>query len=217
MTSITRFSILLILVIFLPIVFAQDFDVSITPIKNKITINEEAEFDVVIKNNLNSYETFRITNPNYPQWDMRTEPRVSPITADISPNGTKTTRVYIDPLYVSNLGVYDIYITAQSERTNEIIKRQTRVSITSTAPIIGGYVPTVVIKTNIPDKIDPREKIPLKLKLDNQNLLDMPELILKIEGDLVEKEIKTSLGPKELKAVELEESIDPLTTPGKYL
>jgi hypothetical protein len=53
---------------------ALSFDVEVTPIVDKIVVDEVAEYDITITNNFATQETFTIKKTGYPFWDMYTKP-----------------------------------------------------------------------------------------------------------------------------------------------
>jgi len=87
------------------------------------------------------------------------------------------------------------------------------VTILSTETLIGGYVPTVVTGVTVPSKIDPREEVIIKISLNNQNIIDYPDLIITLKSNLIEDTINTKLGPNDAKSLEVKAILDPLTPP----
>ena len=83
----------------------------------------------------------------------------------------------------------------------------------STTGLIQGYVPTIVTSVGVPEQIDPREEIPIRIVLNNQNVIDYPELEVRVESNNINKRMTTQLGPKEEKILEFTASIDPMTAP----
>src|SRR3990167_7351806 len=111
----------------LPLVSALSFLAEITPAKASITMDGEAIFEVKITNNYNSAESFKIKNPNYPIWDIKTDPLQNPIVIEIAPNKSKIQTIIITPLHVSSVGAYDIKVDVRLERTNEFISLPVRI------------------------------------------------------------------------------------------
>lgn len=206
----------LIILIFIPILAnAQSFEVTAEPIVDAIVIDEDAIFKISIENTLNSKQEFRIYTLDFPFWDIRTDPIVNPITLEVNGDSTKSIELMIDPLHITQIGAFIVNINVQSLRTKEIIMVPVQIGIKSTEPLIGGYIPTVVTSVSIPEKIDPREEIPIKINLNNQNLIDYDDMIIKFESNLINEEIEYQLEPKEEKTLTLKRKIDPLTKPQK--
>jgi hypothetical protein len=166
-----------------------------------------------IKNNLQQNDEYRIYSLDFPTWDVRTDPIVNPITLELMPSEEGNIEIVVDPLKIKDIGTYQVNINVKSKVTNELFGIPLKVSIMSTDPLIQGYVPTVVTSVGIPQNINPKEEVPIKIILNNQNIIDYPELIIKIESNLIKETITTQLGPKEEKTLELKANLDPLTEP----
>lgn len=199
----------------LNLVSAVDFTIDAVPINNNINIDEMASFNFSITNNLNTDETFRIYSLNYPDWDIQTQPISNPIMVIVPAMSTKSIRLLIDPLHISSVGLYTLTLNTQMKRTGQIMRTSVEVAIKSTGAMIGGYVPTVLVNIRMPTKIDPREEIPIQLTLDNQNILNLSDVTIRISSRNIDKELKSQIGPKEVQTIELREKIDQLTKPQK--
>lgn len=201
-----------VLLLYVSFAHAAPFEVEIIPINSRIAIDEFAKFELVIKNNdLNLKDEYRIYNPNFPTWDIRTEPLVNPITLEIGPKSEGSVEIIVDPLHIRDIGIYAVSLNVRSKIYDQLISVPLKVTILSTESLIQGYVPTVVTSLGIPEKIDPREEVLIKIVLNNQNIIDYPDLIVKLESNLIKETIKTRLGPKEEKTLELAVALDPLT------
>jgi len=208
---------LLISIICISSVHAISFEINTTPVKNKITIEEIAKFNLNIKNYLNKQQTFRIYTLDYPTWDIYTQPIVNPIELDVAPNSENSVELLVDPLTTKNIieGPHFVNVRVKSKTTNEVLAIPLKVSVTSTSSLMGGYVPTVITNVIMPKKIDPREEIPIKIILNNQNIINYSELLIKMESNLISDEIKSTLGPKEEKSLIITKKLDSLTSPQK--
>ena len=192
---------------------AELFDMSVEPVNDKISIDEFAKFKLTIKNNINYADEYRIYSPDFPIWDVRTEPIANPITVDVSPGKEGSIELVVDPLKIRDIGTYGVTVNVRSAATNQLKSIQLKVSVLSVQGLIGGYVPTVVTSADIPEKIDPREEIPIKIVLNNQNIIDYQNLAIRIESSFLQDTINTSLKPKEEKSLTIMERIDPFTMP----
>jgi len=203
----------LIFSLYISIANAASFDASASPINTRIIIDEFATFELTVKNNLDRYDEYRIYTLDFPTWDVRTEPIVNPITLELEPGEEGSVELVVDPLKIRDIGTYQISVNVRSKLTNNLIAVPLKVTILSTEPLIQGYVPTVVTGVEIPKKIDPRKEIPIKISLNNQNVIDYPDLVIKLKSNLIKDTINTQLGPKERKTLSLTANIDPLTFP----
>ena len=208
---------LLILVIYISSVHAIGFEVNAVPIKNKITINEVAKFKVEVTNTLNKEQTFRIYSLDYPTWDIYTEPIINPILLDVAPGSKNSVELIVNPLTKRNIivGPHVISLKVRSKTTNEALSVPLKISVTSTSSLIEGYVPTIITNVKIPKEIDPREEIPIEIILNNQNIIDYPDLRVEINSNLIKDSIDSTLGPKETKTLPLTKKLDPFTAPQK--
>ncbi len=199
----------------LSFVSAVDFTLDAVPINNNINIDEKASFNFSITNNLNTEETFRIYSLNYPDWDIQTDPISNPIMVTVSAGSARSIKLLVDPLHIRDVGFYEVEINTKMKSTGQVMKIPVEVAIKSTGMMIGGYMPTVLVNLKMPKKIDPREEIPIQLVLDNQNILNLSDITIRIESKNINKEIKSSIDPKESKIIEIKEKIDSLTKPQK--
>ena len=208
---------LLILGICISSVHAISFELNAIPIKNSITIDEVAKFKIEITNNFNKEQTFRIYSLAYPIWDIYTEPIINPILLDVAPNSKNSVELIVNPLTKRNIieGPHFISLKVRSKTTNEALSIPLKISVTSTASLIKGYVPTIIANVKIPKKIDPREEIPIEITLDNQNIIDYTDLKIEIVSNLIKDSINTGLGPKGTKTLTLTKKLDSFTAPQK--
>jgi hypothetical protein len=215
MSKILKFSVWLCsFLLLLNAAYAASFEVHATGVKDKIVVDEVAEFDIVIQNNMDSDGEFTIKKAGYPFWDMYTKPLQNPITLKVPALGSSTIRLFVDPLYITSVDTYTLEAGVVLGSTGEEQKVPITVGIKSTEPLIGGYIPTVLTSTSIePEKIDPRENFKIRIVLNNQNILNYENLTVKVESNLFREELHVPLGPKEDKTVEVTKKIDSMTPP----
>lgn len=215
MNKLSKSFIVMFAVLLLPnIAYAASFEVKVVPVLDKIVVNEVAEFDIVVQNNLETDEEFTIKKAGYPFWDMYTKPLQNPITLKVPALSYSTIRLFVDPLYITSVDTYTLDAGIVQGTTGEEQKVPITVGIKSTDPLIGGYIPTVLTSTSIePDKIDPREEFKIRVMLNNQNVLDYTNLTIRLESNLFSEELHVALGPKEEKIVEIVKKIDDMTSP----
>ena len=204
---------IVLFLIVLNVTYAASFEVKVTPLKDKIVVDEVAEFDITIQNNLGTDEEFTIKKAGYPFWDMYTKPLQNPITLKVPAQSTSSIMLFVDPLYITSVDTYTLEVGIVLERTGEEQKVPVTVGIKSTEPLIGGYIPTVLASTSVPEEIDPREEFAIKIALNNQNPINYSNLTIKIESSLLKEELHVQLGPKEEKIVELKSKLDDMSQP----
>ena len=204
---------ILILIIYSSVAYASAFDVEAIPINDRISIDEFAIFKINIKNNLRQTDEYRIYTLSFPTWDVRTDPIRSPILLELEPGEEGSVEIVVDPLKIKDIGTYGVSINIRSKLTASPFTVPLKVSIISTTPLIGGYLPTVVTGVDVAKKVDPREDIPIKISLSNQNIIDYPELEIIVQSNLINKVTTTKLGPREDTTLEIIVNMDPLTSP----
>lgn len=193
---------------------AAPFDVKVTPIKDKIVVDEIAEFNITIQNNLDRDEEYVIKKAGYPFWDMYIEPLQNPITLNVPAQSSASIKLFVDPLYITSVDTYTLEIGIVPERTGLEQKVPVTIGIKSTEPLISGYIPTVLASTSIlPEKIDPRAEFKIRIALNNQNPINYANLTIKVESGLFKDELYVPLGPEEEKSFELTKKLDSLTQP----
>jgi len=215
MGKISKFLIIIgVFLLLLNAVHAASFDVKVTPVKDKIVVDEVAEFDISVQNNLDTSEEFTIKKSGYPFWDMYTEPLQSPITLKVAGQSSSSIKLLVKPLYITSVDTYTLDAGVVLARTGEEQPAPITIGIKSTEPLIGGYIPTVLTSISIsPEKIDPRGQFSIRIALNNQNPINYTNLTIKIEGNLFNDVINTPLGPKEEKTIELTKKLDDMTAP----
>ena len=205
MTKISKFFILLIvLLLFLNIAHAYSFDVKVTPIKDKIVVDDIAEFNISIQNNLDTNEEFTIKKTGFPFWDMYIKPLQNPITLKVPAKSTATVKLFVNPLHITSVDTYTLDTGIILERIGDEVAVPITIGIKSTEPLIQGYIPTVLATVAVePEKIDPRNDFKVIVFVNNQNVINYTNLTLKVTSPLFKDEIYFPLGPKEDMTLEL--------------
>lgn len=215
MGKITKFLILAsVFLLLLNFAHAASFDVMVAPVKDQIVVDDVAEFNISIQNNLKTNEEFTIKKAGYPFWDMYTKPLQNPITLKVPAQSTSMVKLFVDPLYITSVDTYTLDVGVVLQRTGQEQKVPVTVGIKSTEPLIGGYIPTVLSSTSIfPEKIDPRDEFTIRVALNNQNVINYTNLTVKIESAFFKEELHYPLGPKEEKIIELKKRLEPMASP----
>jgi hypothetical protein len=192
-------------------VFSQDFKVEVTPIENTINFGQLATYTLTIWNDLETRETFRVKILDYPTWEIKTEPILNPIQFTIDPGKKREVKLFLNPLHVSTYGVYDINLITEIVSLKE--KQETPLRVNLVSSQAGTYVETVLVGIIMDENIDPTKEIPLAITLNNQNIIEYPELLVTLESNLIKESLKESLNKKEKKTLTLTEMLSPQTPP----
>ena len=210
--------IVVVFLMFISVVSAEnettdEFGVELFSIKNKISVEDLAEFELKIINKLDKEVEYRVYSLSFPEWEVITKPLVNPIIVSVGPLSSKTTSIFLDPLGIKNIGKYLVEINVMSQGSENVLKEDAAVTVKSTGDLVGGYSPSVTVNINMPDSVDPREDVPVRVELINNNVIDYDEVVVRFESDTINKEIREELGPEESKTVEFVEKLDDFTLP----
>ena len=209
-------SLFIAIFVLIPIVYsAEQFYVELNPINDKIYIDEgvAASFYLRIINNLGISDVYRIYTLDYPLWSLYSAPGEYSVSATVGTKSSETTTIFLEPISAQP-GIHAVNINVRSGRTDKLVTVPATVTLRHPAGS-KQYVPTVMMDVVVPKDINPREPIPIKVDLTNQNPLDIPDLTIKIESEnwLLQKTVVTGIGPKEQKTVEITETLDSMTPP----
>ena len=215
MSKTSKFFIFMIaFILFVYTAHAAAFDVNVTPVKDRIVVDEIGEFNITVQNNLNTDEEFTVKKAGYPYWDMYIKPLQNPITIKVPSQSSASIKIFVNPLHITSVDTYTIDTGIELVRTGEEHKVPITVAIISTSPLIQGYIPTVLASVSIsPEKIDPRNEFAVKVVVNNQNVINYTNLTLKAESGLFRDETHFPLGPKEERTIEITKKLDSGTPP----
>jgi len=118
MRNILKGFIIIILFSVLSMGALANFEVSSETIKNAITMDEMAAFNITIGNNYDRTETFRIFHLNYPDWSIESKPKKNPIILTVPPGEKKSITVYIRPLKIKSFGTYFVDLKIKNTRSD---------------------------------------------------------------------------------------------------
>jgi len=194
-------------------VSAQGYEFEITPIRDEVEADETAQFLVMIDSNLSTIKELKIYSPEV-EWDVPSD------VIKIYPETTTEYKLVLTPLkYVEPGKIYGIRIYFKNKKTEEIVYSDiVEVNVKSTTKVVSAYRPSVRMTVDMPTNIDPSESVTARIKLENQNLLNLTDLKLNVYGDIedFQTEQAVNLMPLGKKIVELNYNIDPLQDPGEY-
>ncbi|MBW2965961.1 hypothetical protein KY342_02550 [Candidatus Woesearchaeota archaeon] len=192
-------------------VSAQDYDIKVTPITDSIYLEEAAEFEIKITNYLTTIQNFRV-------YSSEVEWNVPSITIKVYPESETTERLLITPTKYVGPGMYGMKLNIRKEESDELVEEVLIIHVKPPGQAVSEYLPSVRMTYEVADKIDPKDMISIKVILENQNILNLTDLVIKIRGDIAvfNTERNVQLKPLETKDVDFKYNLDPLQAPGKY-
>lgn len=205
---------LLVLMIFCFVASAfaiSEDDITFTAIKDTIRQNETATFNAHIFNNASNIKDIRIYSPDV-EWNIGT------ITAKAYPQKESTVSLSIKPTKYIAPGTYGITFHFKDLSTEELVKKVILVNVVPPGQAFSNYVPSIVMEANMEKEIEPGTDVTMAVVMENQNVLVLDDITLKITSDIdvFNTEQAVSIKSLEKKAVEMTFSIDPLQKPGDY-
>lgn len=207
--SYLKISVFLVLLILSSSLVLASTQIKLEPVKNDITLIEEALYNLEIKN------TGEIT-ANYKIFSLELGWIVDPKAADrsffLNPGETKKTTIKIKPTEDFKPGIYapTLYVDETIGKSHKSYNHPLKIYINPDGPV--DYVPSIKVELDMPEKINPRESVSVKMFLENRNPLDLKDLKIRIHSEMSEfiKEGAVDLPPLQKKTAEF------LITPNKY-
>lgn len=210
------FPIILIFSLLLCSAFAlADSTIVATPIKNQISIQDEASFRITITNNEALTQGYSVYSFQSGQgWNVNPFP-LGDRTIEINPGQSYTTTIIAKPLESFVPGIYYIHVAIDSD-FGEKYDVPLKIYLAPEKPL--QYLPTIGVTVDMDEKINPKNSLPIKLFLDNRNPLDMKNLTVRIDSDIPEfnQHIVIALPPLDKKTVELSITPNPFQQPKEY-
>jgi hypothetical protein len=199
----------ILIVLLTPLLVSAEFLVSFEEVTDTIQpFNDTPAVYEIIVDNLGANDVYDIT-ADATSWI------ISPSSVSVNANSSKTFTFEVRPTTSVGVGIYRIETKFESRQTGqeEIIRLPLSYTFEN---IIGEYVPNVALTADIPESIDPREKVKLTILLRNRNLLNLKELTVDINSPFFTESFETELGPRAEKSTELWFDLPELQDPGDY-
>lgn len=203
----------ILLILSLSIAVAADYNISISPKEKKITLSETAQFSVTIISNSTKTEKFTaVLPPAEVKWSML------PQTVNVYPGSKESFNLLITPTKHIIPGPYGIKINFRREAPEELIEKTVFVNVQTESEIISKYKPSIKADVDMPVSITPEKKITIRVNIENQNVLNLTDLKIRISSDLevLNTERVTHLAPLEEKVLAFTYELNPLQKPGEY-
>jgi len=204
---------LAMLLISVAAVSAADLEFGIETIKGDVESGESAQFLIKINSTASEAKEVRLYSLDV-EWDVPTE------IIKVYPGSENTHKVVITPSkYVEPGKIYGVKLNFKDDDTDELLAEKiAEVNVKSSDKAVSNYRPSVRMEIEMPTNINPKEGVTVRVRLENQNLLNLSDMTLKVSSDIgqfnVEQPVElVSLGKK---VVELNYNLDPLQEPGDY-
>ena len=203
----------IILILSFSIAVAADYDISIIPVKDKITPAQTAKFLVTIASNSTKIEKFTATlSPAEVRWSMLPE------TVRVYPSSKESFDLIITPTKSIIPGPYGVKVNFRREQPEELTEETVFINVQPESEIVSKYKPSLKADVDMPISITPNKKLTVRVDVENQNVLNLTDLQIKISSDLktLNTERVINLAPLEEKVLDFTYELNPLQEPGDY-
>ncbi|MEM2121534.1 MAG: hypothetical protein QXU20_02680 [Candidatus Woesearchaeota archaeon] len=195
-------------------VFAQGFSVKVVPVKNEISIFEEAIFNVTITNNQVLDDVFTFSSLDDLRWRVYSDPLSDYLTGKhVNAKSSDSVLLYFKPLKNFNPGNYQVDLKLSSSRTGESLSLSFIVKVVPLRPSKEQYDANIWMNIYFDDKIDPRKESKIYVDFENKANVDFKGLILKVKSEFIDEKLIVNLGPLERKRLEIPVKMDALQEP----
>lgn len=178
---------------------ASNLDIRVVPIKDDISIYEEAVFEIVVTNFNNFDETISIYSPNIDVWSVK----VIPSTYFLSPGERVNIPVRIMPKSSIIQGAeYGVQFNIRAVNSEKLERVHAFIGIKSQDQIAREYLP--ILALNLPElnEVDVTEQVLFNFEIENKNIRKIEDLSVVISSDVFNDFFKLNIGPLEKKEVQ---------------
>lgn len=197
---------LLLMVFLLSSVYA--LEVEVTPVINKIYPDEHADFKLLVINDKNAEQTFSIYSPDI-SWYVDLEP--SDLTVDKNSENEYVLSIVPSAWAGNGPNLVNVIIKSGEEK----FELQLPVYLKSYEDSKKEYAASLELEVTFPEKIDPRNDIPVEVYIRNRNKLDIKLLKIHIYSSYFEEYSNITLGPQEERKENYLFRIDKRTEPAE--
>ncbi|MCF7860873.1 hypothetical protein K9M79_01415 [Candidatus Woesearchaeota archaeon] len=195
---------------------ADDFEVKYRMLNDNIDEGETALAQLTILNYQNYADDFTISSPDVDtlKWEVVTDP-LSDYILTVRAHDTNVTKLKLKPLEPFESAFKLVRVRIQSRNTKTLTELVIPVKRAAQDSPILQYVPSVKASAEMPDEIDPRDQLPIKVTISNRNWRNLSGLVLRMEGSLFAEETTLDLGPMGEVTKEFLVNFDPMQVPIK--
>lgn len=202
-------AILFLLTICIFSLFANAFEINITPVKDDIYEDESGLYLLSVTNDKDFTDYYTRPATYQVDWITYTEPGV----ISVPPRSTKTFNLTIDPKSTVMPGQHEVLLSIGSTETNEYVDSSLFIYVRSLNQVFPGYKASLALSVDVPYEIDPRNEVPVTIYLRNRNVLEIKNMTLIISSKLINKEINIPFTPLEEKTQSLVFTLDKYQLP----
>lgn len=188
----------------IPVSYAQNFTVSIKPVKDKVIQGDWAMFDVALTNNQGYTDVLKLNSKvEGTEWSILTESTFDYATGvTVTPHSTKVVRMLLKDkgLEANPTKAYIVDLTTRSSNTDEKQTEVMKVFIVPKQSI--PYESDISASLLVPRYIDPSNIYSFVVNIKNNNPKDIKNLMVRLESSLFTRDGTVELQPDMQKGVE---------------
>ena len=185
-----------------------DLNAQVEIIDNSIYLDEEAKFSLTIINPDMISKVVQVYTPSI-EWYVNLDPFITTINR----NTSVELELSIVPSVWAETGPQKVIVIIDSPNKDEKVTLEIPIFVKSFDAEKKEYQPSVELKVDFPEEIDPRQKIPINIYLRNRNRLNITEMELAVESQIFADYKLISLDPLSERREKISFEIDPLTKP----
>ena len=185
--------------------YAQNFSVTDTAIKNTIRPDETAQFKVLVKND-GKYDIFKISVLS-PEWISDLDEYL----LSISGNEVEFANINLKPKQDVGVGVNKVVLLIGA------VNDQSRTIQYPLSVSVENYENIVSTVITVPNEIDVRSEVPVKLNFKNKGLKDLKNIEVRLSSDGLNKSFFMDLGYKGVAEQDVLVKFDKKTKPGEHV
>ncbi len=183
-------------------------DVTADVLDNSFYPDEYATYKLTIHNTDSFEKVIQIYST-----DIQYYSELEPFLTNIGPNETLVTELRLIPSAWADLGPKSVNVMVESSANDEKISMQVPLYLKSYDQVEKQYTPSVEMKVDFPEIVDPRQEIPISLYFRNRNKLDITEMYLEINSQAFKEAKILAIEPMSERTEIVNYKIDLLTPP----
>lgn len=200
------------------VAFAQSFSTDLEHVDSFIGQGEKAVFKLTVENDYAVDDDFNLRFTNDPRWSISTSPNIyysSNYGMDVPAGESREAIIEMLPSRTVQSGVYALQLYVTSRYTDVTKIENILISVKPDKEPLREYLPAFTVDIEVPEKVDPREMMSIKVTLQNKNPLNITDMDVTLSSNLINKRFQTSLEPLESKTKFVTVEFDPLQIPTK--
>lgn len=202
------------------IVEPGQINIDVVPVKDAISAGGVAVFDVTITNNMRFDDTFNLKFSNDVEWTILTTPlnyKFSNFKLAVGESANFKVNIRASPSAGLGYNLYVIGLTITAKATHQEEYERLTFGYGPQFLTPKQYAALITASIDIPEEVDPRTDMQIRVHLRNRNPLNITNLEIRATSETVSKSMMIDLAPLEEKDVYLTQEINNFESPKQEL